>query len=163
MISTSCRRRKSIPKLTLTVKNRFMTPFFGSKRNVQMTTSRFASKPALLDKEPPKLENQTPYSFEDSPLREASVIVNGQSSLNLHYLWGAISGVSVRADDRLGLAGSAYRFLTQIRELPKGEIRLFTPKGSAAYLVERSYQEAANSEAIQDFEQTCAKFAGNWH
>jgi hypothetical protein len=120
-------------------------------------------KASAFGQEPPKIESQTPYSFEDSPLREASVIVNGQSALNLHYLWGAMSGTSVRADDRLSLAGSAYRFLTQIGQLPKSEIRLFTPKGSAAYLLDRSYQESTNSEAINEFEQKCAKFASNWH
>lgn len=120
-------------------------------------------KANAAEQERPFMKNESPYSFEDSPLSEASVIVDGKSSLNLHYLWGAISGTSNGAIERTNLAGSAYRFLKQIDEQPMVEIKLFTPQGSAAYRLDRSYQEESNSAAIGEFKKQCAAYASNWH
>lgn len=49
-------------------------------------------KANAIAQERPVMQSGSPYGFEDSPLREASIVVNGESSLNLHYLWGTISG-----------------------------------------------------------------------
>jgi hypothetical protein len=116
-----------------------------------------------VEQEAPEIKNRSLYSFEDSPLRETSIIVNDASALNLHYLWGQMSGASINADDRRNLAGSLYRFLTAISERPKNEIKLFTPNGSTAYLLDKSYQEAANADAIKAFKEKCGTFVSNWH
>jgi hypothetical protein len=120
-------------------------------------------KASAFEQEPPQITNETPYSLENSPLRDASIDVNGNASLNLHYLWGAISGASQRADDRLSLAGSMFRFLSQIGQQPKSEIKIYTPKGSASYVVDNGYQASANQEAIAAFKSKCATAASNWH
>ncbi len=116
-----------------------------------------------VEQESPEIKNRSPYSFEDSPLRETSITVNDASSLNLRYLWGQMSGASINVDDRRNLAGSLYRFLTAISERPKNEIKLFTPNGSTAYLLDKSYQEAANADAIKAFKEKCGTFVNNWH
>jgi hypothetical protein len=74
-----------------------------------------------------------------------------------------MSGASINVDDRRNLAGSLYRFLTAISERPKNEIKLFTPNGSTAYLLDKSYQEAANADAIKAFKEKCGTFVNNWH
>jgi hypothetical protein len=121
-------------------------------------------KADAFPQEEPLLTNESPYSFEDSPLRDASIIVNGQASLNLHYLWGAISGLGgSSADDRRNMAGSFYRFLKQIEERSKAEIKLYTPKGVAVYLLDKSYQETPDNKAIAEFKKACGEFVSNWH
>jgi hypothetical protein len=120
-------------------------------------------KANAIAQERPVMQSESPYGFEDSPLREASIVVNGESSLNLHYLWGTISGVSSGAEQRLSLAGSVYRFLKQISLPPKSTIRIFTPKGTDTYLLDGSYQAKSNNEAIAGFKRLCAEAASNWH
>jgi hypothetical protein len=120
-------------------------------------------KANAIPQERPVMQSESPYGFEDSPLREASIVVNGESSLNLHYLWGTISGVSTGAEQRLSLAGSVYRFLKQISLAPKSTIRIFTPKGTDTYLLDSSYQATANEDAIAAFKRQCAEAASNWH
>jgi hypothetical protein len=120
-------------------------------------------KANAIAQERPVMQAESPYDFEDSPLREASIVVNGESSLNLHYLWGTISGVSTGAEERRSLAGSVYRFLKQISLPPKSTIRIFTPKGTDSYLLDSSYQAKTNNEAIAAFKRLCAEAASNWH
>jgi hypothetical protein len=116
-----------------------------------------------VEQESPEIENRSPYSFEDSPLRETSIIVNDTSSLNLRYLWGQMSGASVNVDDRRNLAGSLYRFLTEIGSRSQSEIKLFTPNGTTTYLLDKSYQETANADAIKTFKEACGRFVSDWH
>lgn len=137
--------------------------YFRFEAQCSDTDFSVAVKANAFEPERPVMQSESPYALEDSPLREASVTVNGESSLNLHYLWGTISGVSTRVDDRLNLAGSAYRFLKQIGLQPESTIKLATPKGTAAYVLDRSYQAKANDEAIASFKRLCAEAASNWH
>jgi hypothetical protein len=75
-----------------------------------------------------------------------------------------MSGVSDgRADDRRNLAGSLYRFLKQIEERPKTEIKIYTPNGSATYFLDKTYQAAPNANAITEFKRLCGEFVSNWH
>jgi len=116
-----------------------------------------------VEQEAPEIKTQSPYSFEDTPLREASIVVNDAASLNLRYLWGQISSTGINIDDRRNLAGSFYRFLTEVGEKPKSEIKLFTPNGSTTYVLDKSYQETANTDAIKAFKEKCGAFVSNWH
>ena len=137
--------------------------YFRFEAQCSDTDFSVAVKASAIRQERPVMQSESPYDFEDSPLREAAIVVNGESSLNLHYLWGTISGVSTGAEERRSLAGSVYRFLRQISLPPKSTIRIFTPKGTDTYLLDGSYQATANNEAIAAFKRKCAEVASNWH